>query len=70
MLGAFVEQTCLSEEEQKILADWASGKSITYTAMARNISSRTVNRVRNKLRRLYDLVQPHTPELPARNTRS
>jgi hypothetical protein len=70
MLGAFIEQTFLSEEEQAVLTDWANKKSVVHTAMSRNISPRTVNRIRKKLRCLYDVVQPYTPELPPRNTRS
>lgn len=70
MLGAFVEQTCLSEEEQAVLTDWANKRSIVHTAMSRNISTRTVDRIRKRLRKLYDEVQPYTPELPPRNTRS
>jgi hypothetical protein len=70
MLGAFIEQTCLSEEEQAVLTDWASKRSIVHTAMSRNISTRTVDRIRKRLRMLYDAVQPYTPELPPRSTRS
>lgn len=70
MLGAFIEQTFLSEEEQAVLTDWAKKKSVVHTAMSRNISPRTVNRIRKRLRVLYDAVQPYTPELPPRNTRS
>lgn len=70
MLGAFIEQTCLSEEEQAVLTDWAKKRSIVHTAMSRNISTRTVDRIRKRLRKLYDEVQPYTPELPPRSTRS
>lgn len=70
MLGAFIEQTCLSEEEQAVLTDWAKGRTVVHTAMSRSISTRTVNRIRKKLRGLYDIVQPYTPELPPRSTRS
>lgn len=69
MLGAFIEQTCLSEEEQAVLTDWANKRSIAHTAMSRNISTRTVDRIRKRLRMLYDAVQPYTPELPPRSTR-
>lgn len=70
MLGAFIEQTCLSEEEQAVLTDWANRKSVVHTAMSRNVSTRTVHRIRKRLRVLYDAVQPYTPELPPRGTRS
>lgn len=58
----------LTEDEDKILQDWAAGYSVTKSARMRNISPRQVDRNRNQIRRKYDAVQPFTPLLPKRIT--
>lgn len=70
MLGAFIEHACLTEEELVVLNDWAFGKSIVNTSMMHHMSTAKVNDIRKRLRMKYDRVQPHTPELPPRSTRS
>lgn len=69
MLGAFKAFSILTEEEEIVLDYWAKGKSIDNTAMMNNFSSRTVNRIRQRLRVKYDRIQPYT-DLPKRVTRS
>lgn len=66
MLGAFIEQACLTEEEIIVLKDMAFGKSIANTAMMHNMSEGKVSEIRKKLRIKYDRVQPYTKELPPR----
>lgn len=70
MLGAFIEHACLTEEEITVLNDWAYGKSIVHTSMTQHMSNSKVNDIRHRLRVKYDRVQPYTPELPPRSTRS
>jgi hypothetical protein len=69
MLGAFIEQACLSEEEIIVLNDWAHGKSIVNTSMNHHMSTRKIDRIRHRIRRKYDNVQPYTEELPPRLAR-
>lgn len=38
MLGAFIEQACLTDEEIVVLTDMAYGKSIANTAMMHHMS--------------------------------
>ena len=57
MLGAFIEQACLTEEEIVVLTDMAYGKSIANTAMMHHMSERTVSRIRQRLRAKYDGIQ-------------
>ena len=70
MLGAVIEHACMTEAEMTVLNDWAYGKSIVHTAMTQHMSNSKVNDIRHRLRVKYDRVQPYTPELPPRSTRS
>ena len=69
MLGAFIEQACLSEEETIVLNDWVKGKSIVNTSMNNHMSTSKVDRIRRRIRKKYDFIQTYTAELPVRNTR-
>lgn len=66
MLAEFRSLVCLSADEETALLDWAKGESIVFTAMRRNMSVSQVNKLRNKIRKKYDEVQPYTPLLPKR----
>lgn len=55
-----------TEEEDKILNDWARGKSLVHTAMTYNMSTRLVDKIRRQIREKYDAVQIYTPLLPKR----
>ena len=66
MLAEFRSLARLSQEENMVLQDWADNKSVVQTHFSRNISTRTVDRIRNQIRVKYDAVQPFTPLLPQR----
>lgn len=65
-LAEFRSLACLSEEEDHVLQDWADGKSVVKSAMQRNTSTRTIDRIRDRIRLKYDAVQIYTPLLPER----
>ena len=65
-LAEFRDLACLSAEEDKVLQDWADGRSVVSTAMACSMSTRQVDKLRNQIRKKYDAVQPYTPLLPKR----
>ena len=72
MLGAFLANAILTEEEQIVLNDWVTGESIVHTSMMHDrhpMSVAKINRLRKRLRQKYDMVQVYTAELPKRNTR-
>lgn len=71
MLGAFMANAILTEEEQIVLNDWAKGESIIHTSMRPDcpMSVAKVNRLRRRIRQKYDSVQLYTIELPKRITR-
>ena len=52
--------------ERIVLRDWADGESVTYTAMTHAMSDSTVEKIRSRIRKKYDQVQPYTPLLPER----
>lgn len=68
MLGAFVEHSCLSEDEKDVLMCWVIKKhSPTKTAYELSMSKSKVERLRRKIRLQYDIVQKEYPdELPVR----
>lgn len=65
-LAEFRSLACLTEEEDKVLEDWAYGRSVVSTSMRCNMSTRQVNRVRDQIRAKYDDVQIYTPLLQQR----
>ena len=68
VLSEFRYLACLTELEDKILQDWADGKSPVKSSMDRNVSERTVGEMRLRIRKKYDAVQPYSPLLPKRET--
>lgn len=66
ILDDFLFNACLTEDEKIVLFDWANGKSTDSTAMRYNMSTRQVDKLRNRIRKKYDEVQPYTPLLPPR----
>jgi hypothetical protein len=66
MLNTFESTACLTEDETIVLHDWVQGKTIVYTSMAHNMSTRKIDKLRNNIRMKYDRVQVYTPELPKR----
>lgn len=69
MLRTFIEEACLTEEEEIVLEDWIKGKHIANTSMLRHMSESKINKIRKSIRMKYDRVQVYTPELPKRTTR-
>ena len=65
MLGAMQAHAFLTEEEQIVLKDWANGRSIANTAMMHHMSESKVSRLRKRLRKKYDRIQPYA-DLPIR----
>lgn len=68
VLAEFRSLAKLSPEENMVLQDWADDKSVVQTHFARNLSTRTVDRIRSRIRTKYDAVQPFSPLLPQRST--
>ena len=66
ILAEFTALACLTPEENTVLLDWISGKSVVQTHMERNMSTRRVDTLRHQIRRKYDAVQPFSPLLPKR----
>ena len=64
-LGAMRAHACLTEEEEIVMTDWAKGRSIANTAMTHNMSTRTVDNIRRRIREKYDGIQPYV-DLPPR----
>lgn len=67
ILDDFLFNAFLTEDEEAVVLDWASGKSTACTAMTRNMSVAKVDKIRNQIRKKYDDVQPYTPLLPPRS---
>lgn len=67
ILDDFLFNAFLTEDEEAVVLDWASGKSTVCTAMTRNMSVAKVDKIRNQIRKKYDDVQPYTPLLPPRS---
>lgn len=68
MLREFRYLACLSDEEYSVAYDWAHSKSITETAMNRNMDNSKVKDIRKTLRQKYDEVEKYSPLLPKRAT--
>ena len=69
LLGAMQAHACLTEDESIVLIDWAHGRSIANTAMMHHMSESKVQKIRRKLRKKYDGIQPYTG-LPPRKQRT
>jgi DNA-binding CsgD family transcriptional regulator len=69
VLGAMKTHACLTEEEEIVMTDWSKGRSIANTAMTHNMSTRTVDRVRQRIRKKYDCIQPYTGLPPRERTK-
>lgn len=66
MLAEFRSLVCLTEDEDHVLEGWAYDKSIVCMARQCSLSERTINEILNRLRTMYDEVQPYSPLLPKR----
>lgn len=56
MLDALLQEAMFDELTAAVAQDWARGRSVTYTSMERNVSTRTVDRCRRRIREAYDAV--------------
>lgn len=66
-LREFRSLACLTAEEDAVLTDWSKGGvDIRATADRLHVSTRTVDALRESIRRKYDEVQIYTPLLPPR----
>lgn len=54
VLEMVIEEGMLDELTAAVAQDWARGYSIVHTSMSRNISTRTVDRCRRRIREAYD----------------
>lgn len=67
MLKEFRSLARLSSDEEKVLQHWADSKSVVESSFLLNVSPRTIDRIRDRIRFKYDAVQIYTPLLPKRN---
>ena len=51
-----LQEAMFDELTAAVAQDWARGHSVAYTSMERNVSTRTVDRCRRKIREAYDAV--------------
>ena len=56
VLDALLQEAMFDELTAAVAQDWARGHSVAYTSMARNGSTRTVDRCRRRIRDAYDAV--------------
>lgn len=56
VLERLLEEAMFDELTAAVAQDWARGHSVAYTSMERNVSTRTVDRCRRRIREAYDLV--------------
>lgn len=67
MLKEFRSLARLSSDEEKVLQHWADSKSVVESSFLLNVSPRTIDRIRDRIRYKYDAVQIYTPLLPKRS---
>lgn len=66
IVETFIEEACLTKEEQDILCTKVTGLTISKQAEKFNISVGKVNRVIKRLKWKYDNVQKYCKDLPVR----
>lgn len=66
----FIDQACLSKDEEFVLRTRASGWSRTAQADYLNISMSTLDKMIGMLKKKYDQVQKYDPLLPPRKSSS
>lgn len=66
IVETFIEEACLTKEEQDILRTRVAGLTISEQAEKFNISIGKVNRIIKRLKWKYDNVQKYCKELPVR----
>lgn len=66
ILETFIEEGCLTKEEEIIIRTRVAGWSRTKQSMELDISLSTVDRLISSLKKKYDNVQKYNPLLPPR----
>lgn len=66
IVEAFIEEACLTKEEQDILRTRVAGLTISEQAERFNISVGKVNRIIKRLKWKYGNVQKYCEDLPLR----
>lgn len=66
IMETFIEEACLTKEEQDILCTMVAGLTISEQAEKFNISVGKVNRIIKRLKWKYDNVQKYCKDLPLR----
>lgn len=66
IVETFIEEACLTKEEQDILRTRVEGLTISEQAEKFNISIGKVNRIIKRLKLKYDNVQKYCKDLPIR----
>lgn len=66
ILEAFIDEACLSKEEEMIMRTRVAGWSRTKQAIELNMSLATVDRIIARLKKKYDAAQKYSPILPPR----
>lgn len=66
ILERFIEQACLTKDEEAVMRTRVAGWTITKQAMELGMSPSTVNRIIKRLKAKYDVVQKYDPMLPPR----
>lgn len=66
IMETFIEEACLTKEEQDILCTRVAGLTIYEQAEKFNISVGKVNRIIKRLKWKYDNVQKYCKDLPVR----
>lgn len=66
IMETFIEEACLTKEEQDILRTRVAGLTISEQAEKFNISVCKVNRIIKRLKWKYDNVQKYCEDLPLR----
>lgn len=68
ILETFIEESCLTKEEEMIIRTRVAGWSRTKQSMELGISLSTVDRLISSLKKKYDNVQKYNPLLPPRKS--
>lgn len=66
ILETFIEQGCLTKEEEMVIRTRVQGWTITQQAEKLNMSPDNINKIIARLKKKYDALQIYQPMLPPR----
>ncbi len=69
VVDAFVDEACLSDEEELIIRSRAKGWTRTKQSIQYNMSIRKIDYIIHTLKTKYDEAQKYSEILPKRNTK-